>query len=86
MILCFHSSPNPDGNLARMVHSVAQAGGLEYEIVRLAEMDIAPCTEDSIRLFHDLRPEPTPAALVRLRGVRTERCKSSSCSRSPACI
>ncbi|MFO7876732.1 MAG: flavodoxin family protein [Desulfovermiculus sp.] len=44
MILAFHSSPHPEGNLERIVHCVAQASGLEYEIIRLAEMEIAPCT------------------------------------------
>lgn len=44
MILAFHSSPHPEGNLERMVNAVAQASGLEHEIIRLAEMEIAPCT------------------------------------------
>ncbi len=44
MILAVHSSPQPEGNLERMVNAVAQASGLEYEILRLAEIKIAPCT------------------------------------------
>jgi multimeric flavodoxin WrbA len=44
MILAMHSSPQPEGNLERMVNVVAQASGLEHEIIRLAEMEIAPCT------------------------------------------
>ena len=44
MILGFHSSPRPGGNLERMVISVAQASGLEHEIIRLAELEISPCT------------------------------------------
>jgi multimeric flavodoxin WrbA len=44
MILAMHSSPQPEVNLERMVNAVAQASGLEHEIIRLAEMEIAPCT------------------------------------------
>ena len=44
VILGFHSSPRPGGNLERMVSSVAQTSGLEHEIIRLAELEISPCT------------------------------------------
>ena len=44
MILAIHSSPNKAGNLERMVIQVAEASGLEYELVRLADLDISPCT------------------------------------------
>ncbi|MFW6325345.1 MAG: flavodoxin family protein [Desulfovermiculus sp.] len=44
MILALHSSPQPEGNLERMVNAVARASGLEHEIIRLAELEIAPCT------------------------------------------
>lgn len=43
MIMCFHSSPNPGGNLERMVKSVSEACNLESELVRLAELKIEPC-------------------------------------------
>ncbi|MDZ7761127.1 MAG: flavodoxin family protein [Desulfovermiculus sp.] len=44
MILGIHSSPNLGGNLERMVTAVGQASGLEHEIIKLAEMEIFPCT------------------------------------------
>jgi len=43
MILAIHSSPEPDGNLERMTIHAAEASGLEYELVRLAELDMRPC-------------------------------------------
>ena len=43
MILAVHSSPNKEGNLERMVIQVAKASGLEYELVRLTDLDISPC-------------------------------------------
>jgi len=44
VILAVHSSPNKEGNLERMVIQVAETSGLEYELVRLADLDISPCT------------------------------------------
>ncbi len=43
MILAIHSSPELNGNLKRMVIHTAEATGLEYELVRLAELDMRPC-------------------------------------------
>ena len=43
MILAIHSSPNPGGNIERMVIDTAEASGLEYELIRLAELKMRPC-------------------------------------------
>lgn len=43
MILAIHSSPEPDGNLERMLIHAAEASELEYELIRLVELDIRPC-------------------------------------------
>lgn len=44
MILVVHSSPRKQGNLERMVIQAAQASGHEYELIRLADLTIFPCT------------------------------------------
>ncbi len=43
MLLAFHSSPRRKGNLERMVVQIAEETGLEYELIRLADLDIAAC-------------------------------------------
>lgn len=43
MILAIHSSPNPEGNLERMVINTAETSGIEYELIRLSELDMRPC-------------------------------------------
>lgn len=44
MILALHSSAQKQGNLERMVIQAAQASGHEYELIRLADLKIFPCT------------------------------------------
>ena len=43
MILAIHSSPVKNGNLERMTNQVAKACGHEFELVRLADLNIDPC-------------------------------------------
>ena len=43
MLLTLHSSPNPQGNLERMVSHVASASGMEFELIRLADLNMRPC-------------------------------------------
>jgi multimeric flavodoxin WrbA len=43
MILAIHSSPNPGGNLERMLIRAVENSGLDYELVRLAELNMNPC-------------------------------------------
>lgn len=43
MLLALHSSPNPAGNLERMVTHVASASGMEFELIRLTDLDMSPC-------------------------------------------
>lgn len=43
MLLAIHSSPVQKGNLEGMVLKVAEASGRDFELVRLADMDIRPC-------------------------------------------
>jgi len=43
VILAVHSSPHLGGNLERMVLRVAESSGLEYELMRLAELNISFC-------------------------------------------
>lgn len=45
MILAINGSPKPEGNLHRMLNKVARDTGHEYEMVRLATLNIRPCLE-----------------------------------------
>lgn len=43
MILVVNGSPQPRGNLHRMLEQVARDTGREYDLVHLARLDIKPC-------------------------------------------
>lgn len=44
MILVVHSSPKKQGNLERLVALTAQSSGHDYDMIRLADLTIHPCT------------------------------------------
>jgi multimeric flavodoxin WrbA len=43
MILVVNGSPQPQGNLHRMLDQIARGAGKPYEMVRLADLTIMPC-------------------------------------------
>jgi NAD(P)H-dependent FMN reductase len=54
MLLAVHSSPHRNGNLERMVIRTAEATGLEYRLIRLADLTISPCN-GCVRCAHGKR-------------------------------